>query len=98
MKNRGDLMSDIKKSNWKCLWRNCYWFRNWCFYIKTKNCCYNFRQWTRIGNVVKGAELAQSRDKSVEYCIIGPEVETSLKQYVVANEEEGYKVMESLLV
>ena len=50
-----------------------------------------------LENVVKGAELAQSRDKSVEYCIIGPEVETSLKQYVVANEEEGYKVMESLL-
>ena len=50
-----------------------------------------------LDNVVKGAELAQSRDKSVEYCIIGPEVKTSLKQYVVANEDEGYKKMESLL-
>lgn len=50
-----------------------------------------------LENVVKGAELAQSRDKSVEYCIIGPEVNTSLKQYVVENEEEGYKKMEQLL-
>lgn len=50
-----------------------------------------------LENVVKGAELAQSRDKSVEYCIIGPEVKTSLKQYVVANEEEGYAKMEELL-
>lgn len=50
-----------------------------------------------LENVVKGAELAQSRDKSVEYCIIGPEVNTSLKQYVVENEKEGYKKMEQLL-
>ncbi|MCI5996975.1 MAG: glycine/sarcosine/betaine reductase complex component C subunit alpha [Peptoniphilaceae bacterium] len=50
-----------------------------------------------LENVVKGAELAQSRDKSVEYCIIGPEVETTLKQYVVANEDEGYAKMEELL-
>lgn len=50
-----------------------------------------------LENVVKGAELAQSRDKSVEYCIIGPEVETTLKQYVVANEDEGYSKMEELL-
>lgn len=50
-----------------------------------------------LENIVKGAELAQSRDKSVEYCIIGPEVNTSLKQYVVENEEEGYKKMEQLL-
>lgn len=50
-----------------------------------------------LENVVKGAELAQSRDKSVEYCIIGPEVETTLKQYVVANEDEGYAKMEALL-
>ena len=50
-----------------------------------------------IDNVVKGAELAQSRDNSVEYCLIGPEVKSSLKQYVVSNEEEGYSKMEELL-
>lgn len=50
-----------------------------------------------LENVVKGAEMAQAKDKSVEFCIIGPEVETTLKQYVVSTEEEGYEKMEALL-
>lgn len=50
-----------------------------------------------LENVVKGAELAQIKDSSIEFVLIGPEVDTDLKQYVVSNEEEGYKKMEELL-
>ncbi|MEB3428469.1 glycine/sarcosine/betaine reductase complex component C subunit alpha [Citroniella saccharovorans] len=50
-----------------------------------------------VENVVKGAELAQKKDPSIEVRLIGPKVETSLKQYEANTDEEGYKVMEELL-
>lgn len=48
-------------------------------------------------NVVKGAELAQKRDSSIEVVLIGPKVDSNLTQEVVSNEDEGYKKMEELL-
>ena len=48
-------------------------------------------------NVVKGAELAQRRDSSLEVVLIGPKVDSDLTQEVVENEDEGYKRMEELL-
>ncbi|MDO5718096.1 MAG: glycine/sarcosine/betaine reductase complex component C subunit alpha [Tissierellia bacterium] len=50
-----------------------------------------------IENVVKGAEEAQRRDSSLEVVLIGPKVDSDLKQYHVETDEEGYKVMEELL-
>jgi glycine reductase len=50
-----------------------------------------------ISNVVKGAELAQKINSSIEVVLIGPKVETELTQVIVENEEEGYKKMEEML-
>lgn len=50
-----------------------------------------------IDNIVKGAELAQSRDNSVEVVLIGPKVNSSLKQYNVEGEDAQHKKMEELL-
>lgn len=50
-----------------------------------------------VENVVKGAEMAQKADKTVEVILIGPKVDSFLIQEVVKDEEEGYKRMEELL-
>jgi len=50
-----------------------------------------------VENVVKGAEMAQKSDKTVEVILIGPKVDSSLIQEAVKDEEEGYKKMEELL-
>ncbi|NMR89779.1 glycine reductase, partial [Vibrio parahaemolyticus] len=50
-----------------------------------------------ISNVVKGAELAQDRNKTIEVVLIGPKVESSLTQIIVDNEDEAYKKMEEML-
>ncbi len=48
-------------------------------------------------NVVKGAELAQRRDNSLEVVLIGHKVDSDLTQEIVETEEEGYKRMEEML-
>ncbi|MCI5675352.1 MAG: glycine/sarcosine/betaine reductase complex component C subunit alpha [Ezakiella sp.] len=48
-------------------------------------------------NLVKGAELAQANDPSIEVCLIGPKVESNLTQFNAETEDEGYKLMEQLL-
>ena len=50
-----------------------------------------------IENIIKGAEMAQSRDSSVEVVLIGPKVDSKLTQIVVETEDKGYKKMEELL-
>ncbi len=50
-----------------------------------------------VDNLVKGAELAQKRDNSIEVVLIGPKVDSTLKQVVADSDEEGYKKMEQLL-
>lgn len=50
-----------------------------------------------IDNLVKGAELAQKRDPSIEVVLIGPKHDTKLTQVIAETEEEGYKKMEELL-
>ncbi len=50
-----------------------------------------------IDNVVRGAEIAQERDASIEVVLIGPKVDSNLTQVIVENEDEGYKKMEELL-
>ena len=50
-----------------------------------------------IDNIVKGAELAQSRDNSIEVVLIGPKVESALTQYNVDGEDAQHKKMEELL-
>lgn len=50
-----------------------------------------------VDNLVKGAELAAERDKSIEVVLIGPKVESKLTQVVVESEDEGYKKMEEML-
>lgn len=50
-----------------------------------------------IDNVIEGAEIAQSRNKSIEVVLIGPKSKSKLTQVVVENEEEGYKKMEEML-
>ena len=48
-------------------------------------------------NVIKGAEIAQAKDPSIEVVLIGHKCDSKLKQYNVESDEEGYKVMEELL-
>ncbi len=50
-----------------------------------------------VENLVKGAELAQKRDPSIEVVLIGPKYDTELTQVIVETEEEGHKKMEELL-
>lgn len=50
-----------------------------------------------LDNMVRGAEIAQERDNSIEVVLIGPKVDSKLTQVVVENEDEGYKKMEELL-
>ena len=50
-----------------------------------------------VENLVKGAELAQKRDPSIEVVLIGPKVDSKLTQVIAETEEEGYRKMEELL-
>lgn len=47
-------------------------------------------------NVIKGAEIVQAKDPSIEVVLIGHKCDSKLKQYNVESDEEGYKVMEEL--
>ncbi len=48
-------------------------------------------------NIVKGAELAQSKSKDIEVILIGPHVQTSLPIIEANSEEESFKLMEECL-
>ena len=50
-----------------------------------------------IDNMVKGAEMAQMRDSSIEVVLIGPKVDSKLTQVIVETEEEVATKMEQLL-
>lgn len=50
-----------------------------------------------IDNIVKGAELAQSKDSSIEVVLIGPKVDSKLTQYNVEGEDAQHRKMEELL-
>ena len=50
-----------------------------------------------IDNMVKGAEMAQSKDQAIEVVLIGPKVDSKLTQYNVDGVEEQHKKMEELL-
>lgn len=50
-----------------------------------------------VENLVKGAEIAQSRDNSIEVVLIGPKVDTKLEIIEANTEEEAHKKMEELL-
>lgn len=50
-----------------------------------------------VENLVKGAEIAQERDPSIEVVLIGPKVDSKLTQVIAETEEEGYRRMEELL-
>lgn len=50
-----------------------------------------------IDNIVKGAEMAQSRDSSIEVVLVGPKVDSTLNQFNVEDEEAQHKKMEELL-
>lgn len=50
-----------------------------------------------IDNIVKGAEMAQARDNSIEVVLIGPKVDSKLTQYNVDGEDAQHKKMEELL-
>lgn len=48
-------------------------------------------------NIIKGAEMAQERDSSIEVVLIGPKTNSELTQVVVETEDEGYAKMEEML-
>ncbi len=50
-----------------------------------------------IDNMVKGAEMAQMRDSSIEVVLIGPKVDSTLTQVLAETEEEVSSKMEELL-
>lgn len=50
-----------------------------------------------IDNIVKGAEIAQKRDPSVEVVLIGPKHDSELTQVIAETEDEGYAKMEEML-
>ncbi len=50
-----------------------------------------------VENIVKGAEMAQNRNSSMEVVLIGPKVDTNLRIEEVETEEDQHKKMEQLL-
>lgn len=50
-----------------------------------------------INNMVKGAEMAQARDSSIEVVLIGPKVDSKLTQVIVEDENQAANKMEELL-
>ncbi|WP_202708367.1 glycine/sarcosine/betaine reductase complex component C subunit alpha [Sporosalibacterium faouarense] len=50
-----------------------------------------------VENLVKGAEMAQKRNSTMEVVLIGPKVDTDLKIVEANTEEEQHKKMEELL-
>lgn len=50
-----------------------------------------------VENIIKGAEMAQERDSSIEVVLIGPKNDSKLAQYYVDTEDEQHKKMEELL-
>lgn len=50
-----------------------------------------------IDNMVKGAEMAQNKDSSIEVVLVGPKVDSDLTQYNVDGEDAQHKKMEELL-
>ncbi|MTI66395.1 MAG: glycine reductase [Firmicutes bacterium] len=50
-----------------------------------------------VENIVKGAELAQSKDDSIEVVLIGPKVETDLEVVEATDEDDQHRKMEELL-
>lgn len=50
-----------------------------------------------VENVIKGAEIAQSKDSSIEVVLIGPKSDSKLTQVIAETEDEGYKKMEEML-
>lgn len=50
-----------------------------------------------IENIVKGAEVAQNRDPSLEVVLIGPKVDSKLTQVIAETEDEAYNKMEEML-
>ncbi|EOC99617.1 glycine/sarcosine/betaine reductase complex component C subunit alpha [Caldisalinibacter kiritimatiensis] len=50
-----------------------------------------------IDNIVRGAEMAQNTNSSLEVVLIGPKVETNLEVIEANTEEEAHKKMEELL-
>lgn len=50
-----------------------------------------------IDNIVQGAELAQKRDSSIEVVLIGPKVQSDLRQVVANTDDEALSKMEKLL-
>lgn len=50
-----------------------------------------------IENIVKGAEIAQNRDRTLEVVLIGPKTDSKLTQIIADTEEEVYNKMEELL-
>ncbi|NLM05511.1 MAG: glycine reductase [Tissierellia bacterium] len=50
-----------------------------------------------VDNIIKGAEMAQEKDPSIEVVLIGPKNDSKLTQYNVDTEDEQHKKMEELL-
>lgn len=50
-----------------------------------------------VGEIVKGAEMAQRDNPDIKVVLIGPKVESPLEQYKVDTDQEGHKLMEELL-
>lgn len=50
-----------------------------------------------IENIVKGAELAQRKDPTIEVVLIGEKVDSDLRQYEASSVEEASDLMEELL-
>lgn len=48
-------------------------------------------------NIIKGAELAQKRDKTIEVILIGPGVDSKLTQIPIGFMENGYEAIYSML-
>lgn len=50
-----------------------------------------------LENIIKGAEIAQERDPSIEVVLIGPKSDSKLTQVIADTEEESYAKMEEML-
>lgn len=97
MKSRSDKMTDIKKLVGQVFEEIADGIETGAFGKKVVVGVTTIGSEHGTENVIKGAELAQRKDPSMEVVLIGPKVDSELKQYEANSADEAAEVMEQLL-
>lgn len=97
MKSRSDKMTDIKKLVGQVFEEIADGIETGAFGKKVVVGVTTIGSEHGTENVIKGAELAQRKDPSMEVVLIGPKVDSELTQYEANSADEAAEVMEQLL-